>query len=208
MKRYARQLTMALALTVAGTPMAAVFARDTEAVVDPHAHHHIASSDTSRQVVAYTIPPVHLVRDDGKSVSLPQELNDGRPIVMNFIFTSCTAICPLASQTFALLQQKLGADKDRVRLVSISIDPEQDTPARLTAYARKFGAGPEWHHYTGSLQASLAAQRAFDVYRGDKMSHSPVTLLRAAPDRPWVRIEGFASADDLLGEIRDMLAAN
>jgi len=211
MKPFASSLTHSfiIALTLAAPgPMAAVLADDTAASADPHAHHHAARPEISRRIVTYTVPPVRLVREDGKRVSLPDELNDGRPVVLNFVFTSCTTICPLTSQTFAQLQQQLGADRDRVRLVSISIDPEQDTPARLAAYARKFGAGPEWRYYTGTLAASIATQRAFDVYRGDKMNHGPVTLLRAAPDQPWIRIEGFASATDLLGEIRGMLAAN
>jgi protein SCO1/2 len=91
--------------------------------------------------------------------------------------------------------------------VSISIDPEQDTPARLREYAGRFHAGPAWHHYTGTVEASIALQRAFDAYRGDKMSHVPVTFLRAAPGRPWVRIDGFASSAELEGEVRGLLAA-
>lgn len=171
---------------------------------DPHAMHHqmMTRSDINRSVNNYTIPEVKLVREDGKTVSLPDELNDGRPVVMNFIYTTCTTICPLMSQTLERLQGMLGADRDKVHLVSISIDPEADTPARLAAYARRHHAGPEWQHYTGTVQASAEAQRAFDVYRGDKMSHTPVTLVRLAVGKPWIRFDGFASADDLLKEIR------
>ena len=135
-------------------------------------------------------------------VSLPKEMNDGRPVVLNFIFTSCGSICPLMSQTFAQFQRKLGAGAVKVHLMSISTDPEQDTPARLTEYARQFHAGPGWQHYTGTVDASLAAQRAFDVYRGDRMSHTPVTLMRAAPGKPWIRIDGFLTPDELVDEYR------
>jgi protein SCO1/2 len=165
------------------------------------------SQAATRSTVQYSVPRVTLVRDDGKSVSLPQEMNDGRPVLLNFIFTSCGSICPLMSQIFADFQRKLGADAQHVHLMSISTDPEQDTPARLTEYAHRFDAGPEWRHYPGTLDASLAAQRAFDVYRGDKMSHTPVTLLRAAPDKPWRRIDGFVTPDELLHEYRQLLAS-
>src|ERR1700751_1864291 len=90
----------------------------------------------------YTVPIVQLVRDDGKVVSLPDEMNDGRPVVLNFIFTTCSSICPLTSQVFAQFQQRLGAGRDPVHLMSISVDPEEDTPARLREYAHKFHAGP------------------------------------------------------------------
>lgn len=155
----------------------------------------------------YAIPAVRLVREDGKPVSLPDEMNDGRPVVLNFIFTTCTSICPLMSATFEQFDRRLGPDAARVHLMSISIDPEHDTPARLLEYARKFHAGPEWQHYTGTLDASVTAQRAFDVYRGGKMSHSLVTLMRAAPGKPWLRIEGWATPDDLLHDYRELLAA-
>ena len=157
--------------------------------------------------VEYTIPQLQMVRDSGKSVSLPQELDDGRPVIMNFIFTTCATTCPLSSQTFSAFQRKLGAERARVHMVSISIDPEQDTPARLRAYAKKFNAGPQWQHYTGTLQASLAAQQAFGAYRGDKMSHTPLTLMRASPGKPWTRIEGFVTPDQLLQHYHELLAA-
>jgi protein SCO1/2 len=168
---------------------------------DPHAHCHQAPPGAARATAAYTIPDVELVRDDGKTVQLGQELDDGRPVVLSFIFTSCTTICPTITATLAQLQRKLGPARDQVHLVSISIDPEFDTPARLREYARKFGAGPEWQHYGGTLAASREVQRAFGAYRGDKMNHAPVTLVRTAPGKEWVRIDGFASADQLLAEL-------
>ncbi len=167
-----------------------------------------AASKATRTTAEYSIPQVTLVRDDGKRVQLTEELNDGRPVVMNFIFTTCTSICPLLSQTLARLQDELGAERDRVHIVSISIDPEEDTPARLAAYAKKHHAGPEWQHYTGTVEAIISTAKAFNVYRGDKMSHTPVTLVRKAPGEAWVRFDGFASPNELLREISDKLATN
>jgi protein SCO1/2 len=198
MKTYPTLLMSArlLALTTAtGDSLA-------DTMSDPHAHHHMMMQRTSMSQVNYDVPPVRLVRDDGKAVSLPEELNDGRPVILNFIYTTCTTVCPVTSHTFEQLQEMLGEERTKVHMISISIDPEQDTPERLAAYARKYEAAPQWHFYTGTSEASLTAQRAFDVYRGDKMNHSPVTLLRAAPGKSWERIEGFASAEDLLREYR------
>ncbi len=160
-----------------------------------------------RSTAMYTIPQVQLVRDDGKRVMLQDEFKDGKPVVMTFIFTTCTTICPLISKTLLKLQNGLGPDRDRVHIVSVSIDPEEDTPSRLTAYAKELHAGPEWHHYTGTVQAIIATARAFDVYRGDKMGHTPVILLRPEPDKPWVRFDGFPTPDQLLREIRSEVAA-
>jgi protein SCO1 len=197
---------VALALALIGTWLtlpAVVFAdtpSDSSEASVPSGKLSIATRD-------YMVPAVRLVRDDGRSVSLAEEINDGRPVVLNFIFTSCSSVCPLMSQVFAQFQQKLGAERDKVHLMSISIDPEEDTPARLREYARKFHAGPEWQHYTGTIEASLATQKAFGVYRGDKMSHAVVTLLRAVPGQPWRRIDGFLTPDALLAEYQRLVAA-
>lgn len=212
MKTFAKTLVSTLALVVAGTasPLAAItLADEMPDMHDPHAHHHMMQMpETTRHTAEYTVPNVEVVREDGKTVALPDELNDGRPVILNFIYTTCTAVCPLVSQTLSQLQRKLGDERDQVHLVSISIDPEEDTPARLAVYAKKYGAGPEWQHYTGTLAASVETQRAFGAYRGDKMNHTPVTFLRAAPGKPWIRIEGFATANELLEEIRHMLPSS
>ena len=174
---------------------------------DVHAHMHHAVAETGRVVTRYSVPDVQLVREDGTSVRLDQEMADGRPVVLAFVYTTCTTVCPLISNTLADVQSRLGDQRERVHLMSISIDPEQDTPARLRDYARTFHAGPEWQHYTGTLAASQTAQRAFGVYRGNKMDHAPATLVRAAPGDEWVRINGFATADQLLAELPALTAS-
>ncbi|MGZ3439882.1 MAG: SCO family protein [Polyangia bacterium] len=178
---------------------------DAAAAPDPAAsHHHDPLKRATRSTADYKLPHVTMVRDDGKKVSFPEDLDDGRPLVLNFVFTTCATICPVMSQVFSQLQDKLGADRTKIHMVSISIDPEQDRPARLAEYAKKLQAGPQWRLYTGTVQASEAVQRAFDAYRGDKMNHTPITFLRAAPGQRWVRIDGFASADELANEVRDL----
>lgn len=143
---------------------------------------------------------VRLQRADGKWVRLDDELDGGGPVVLNFVFTSCSAICPIQSRVFAELQGKAGPG---LRLFSISIDPLNDTPERLREYARKIGAGNGWRFYTGTPDSSAAAERAFDVYRGNKMNHAPVTYVRTRPGARWQRVDGYASADQLLATLRE-----
>jgi protein SCO1/2 len=175
-----------------------------------HHHHHEESTATSkaaqRSEVAVKLPDVTLVRQDGAKVPLLKELDDGAPVMLTFIYTSCTTVCPVMSKIFSDVQGLLGKDLDRAKMVSVSIDPEYDTPPRLVEYAKRFGAGPRWQHYTGTVSASLAVQKAFNAYFGDKMSHRPVVFLRAKPGNPWVRYEGFAAADVIAREYRTLVA--
>jgi protein SCO1/2 len=184
-----------------------VLARDPQKDAHPCCHSAPSGEAPWREASArYDVPDVALTRSDGAVVSLRREIDDGKPVFLNFVFTTCTTVCPAMSRTFAQIQSRLGAERDRVHLISVSIDPEHDTPPRLAEYAREMGARPGWAFYTGTAEASLAAQRAFDVYRGDKMNHPPVTFLRVAPGKPWVRIEGFASAEELVSHYRRLVA--
>ncbi|HEX9179663.1 MAG TPA: SCO family protein [Burkholderiales bacterium] len=171
-----------------------------------HSHHQQAPAPAGYQRAEekFKLPQVTLVREDGKRVEFPKDMDDGRPVVLNFIYTTCTAICPMLSQTFAEFQKKLGPEVAKVRMVSISIDPEQDTPKRLAEYAKRYGAGPQWTHYTGTLEASIKVQKAFRAYYGDKMNHKPAVFMRAAPGKPWVRLDGFTTPDDLVVEYRKL----
>lgn len=159
----------------------------------------------TRSVATYTPPAVTLVDAQGEQVPLASVLDSPGPVFLQFIFTTCPSICPLLTSTLSAAQGELG---EGVRKVSISIDPEFDTPARLREYARRFKAGPEWWFLTGSREDVAAVQKAFDAYRGNKMSHEPLTFLRLAPGEPWVRFAGPMTGAELANELAARLAAN
>lgn len=206
--RFSRLQFLAISVSAAIACLGGIsgYANDAAGSMGGHGHPATASSSsgsTSRRTADYNVPDIRLVRQDGALVRLRAELDDGRPVILSFIFTSCGTVCPLLSHTLSQVQARLGVNRDRVHIVSISIDPEEDTPARLREYASTYQAGPEWQHYTGTVAASETVQRAFDVYRGAKMDHAPATLVRPAPGAPWVRIDGFATADQILAELPD-----
>ncbi|MBL3527696.1 MAG: SCO family protein [gamma proteobacterium endosymbiont of Lamellibrachia anaximandri] len=153
----------------------------------------------------YRMPERKLVSMDGQATSLATELEGDKPVMLNFIFTTCTTICPVLSATFSQVRESLGAESRNVTMVSISIDPEYDTPERLNEYARLYGADDQWRFLTGRVEDIIAIEKAFDAYRGTKMSHEPLTFLRADGDSPWVRIEGIASADDIVKEYEQLV---
>jgi protein SCO1 len=177
-----------------------------------HSHHAAmaAAAGTEgykRSLKTYAaIPDLVLTDAEAKPVRLRELLAGGEPVMLNFIFTTCTTICPVMTKVFADVRTRLGQEADNLRMVSISIDPENDTPAQLKAYAQKFGADSHWTFLTGPVRDVAAVQRAFDTYDSDKMNHQPLTLLRAAPGGEWVRIDGFATPDQLAGEYRNTLA--
>jgi protein SCO1 len=108
-------------------------------------------------------PPFALTAQDGKPVAL-QDFR-GKVLAVNFIYTSCPDICPLLTAKMAKVQDELGADfGPRVDFVSITLDPENDTPEVLKNFAEAFEAKPAgWSFLTGAPAAIAAVIRQYGV---------------------------------------------
>lgn len=159
-----------------------------------------------RTEVAYDVPDVSLINQNGQRVKLRELLNNSdKPILVDFVYATCTTICPVLSAGFANLQRKLGPDAQQVHLISISIDPEHDTPPVMKEYLERYGAQPGWDFYTGKRTDVFDVMKVFDVYVQDKMQHLPVTFLKAPGNPRWVRIYGLIGTADLMAEYRKLL---
>ena len=197
-------LSLAVIALPRGTPIKGYAGQEQSRLKD---HEHSAPAvevKYSRTIADYQPPDVPLVNQDGSKTSVSSVLKHDGPIMLQFIFTTCPTICPVMSSTFSAAQTKLGEDLGKGRMISISIDPEHDTPERLRDYARRFRAGQQWLFLTGSAEDIAAVQKAFDAYRGSKMRHEPLTFLRAGPGAPWVRLDGLMSATQLVAEYRGL----
>lgn len=107
-----------------------------------------AATGTDALPIYKTVGEFDLTNRDGSTVT-PAELA-GKPYVADFIFTSCPGVCPVLSKRM----QEFAATvpQDEVNLVSVSVDPETDTPNVLEAYAQKHQAGDHWYFLTGSRE--------------------------------------------------------
>jgi protein SCO1/2 len=169
------------------------------------AAHGAGSQSPERSVARYATPEVTLLSQDRVELRLRELLEVDGPVLVNFIFTTCTTICPILSAGFSNLQGMLGEEASRVQLVSISIDPEHDTPEVLKQYQRRYRGKAGWEFLTGSRADIDKVMRAFDTFVPDKMSHRPVQLLRSSRDGRWVRIDGFVSGAYLMKEYRSLV---
>ncbi|HYQ47844.1 MAG TPA: SCO family protein [Thermodesulfovibrionales bacterium] len=159
-----------------------------------------ATPKYKRTVEGYSAPDVVLVNQDGKKVKFTSLVNSGKPVMLDFIYGTCTTICPVLSAGFSNFQNKLGKDTGAVQLISISIDPEHDTPLVMKDYLSRFRAKPGWDFLTGSREDIDRVMRAFDAYVPNKMAHYPLTLLKAANSGQWVRIYGMVGMSVLMHE--------
>ena len=155
----------------------------------------------TRTDVTVDPPNVTLIDQDGVRVKFRDLLLSDKPVFVDFIYATCTTICPVLSAGYTSIQRKLGDDLDRVTLVSITIDPENDGPEELTAYLERYRAKPGWEFLTGTRADIDAVMQAFDAYIPDKMSHKPLLFIRTPKDGSWVRLYGFAGSADLMAEL-------
>jgi protein SCO1 len=152
-----------------------------------------AGGDTPLPVIG-PAPPFTLTSQDGKPVALA-DLR-GKVVAVTFIYTECPDICPMLTQKMVQVQDELGADfSKKIAFVSISLDPEHDTPEVLKDYAQFWGAKPEgWSFLTGSLDAVRDVTRRYGVFFSKKedgsVEHSQLTTLVDADGQMRVQYLG------------------
>lgn len=163
------------------------------------------SKKYKRTIEHYSIPNVALINQDGKKVRLATLLNSDQPVIVDFIYGTCTTICPVLSAGYANLQGKLGAGSQMPRLISITIDPEHDSPNVMKEYLKRYRAKPGWDFLTGSRADIDTVMKGFNAYIPDKMSHYPLNLIRSPKDGSWVRLFGIMSSREFLEEYQSVI---
>ena len=162
---------------------------------------------SSGKFTKMNIPDVELLDQDGRKIHFYTDLVKGRTVVMNFIFTTCTTICPPLGATFARVQKELGDKVGRdVRFISISVDPATDTPERLKAWGAKFHAGDGWTFVTGNKPQVDELLRALGASSARREDHSPTILIGNDAHGDWTRTYGLANTSQLVQIIDNIIA--
>lgn len=156
------------------------------------------------------LPDVVMVNQNGKSARMSEILKN-KITVINFIYTSCTSVCQILTSNFRQLEKALESiDKENgVQLISISIDPETDTPARLLQYATKQRIDLEkWTLLVSNLNSIERFSRALGFSNVDKSTHAPGVVIWDDIDKQWQRFVGITPPHVLSKEISKLPAIN
>src|SRR5205807_2384601 len=95
-------------------------------------------------------PNIELINQDGRKLRFYDDLIKSKIVVIQFMFTNCDQLCPMVTPNLVKVQRQLQEQAPgEVNIVSISVDPDHDTPKALKAYAAKFHVGPGWQFLTG-----------------------------------------------------------
>jgi protein SCO1/2 len=148
---------------------------------------------------------VELTNQNGEKVRLYSDLIAGKTVVINSFFTTCVGICPIMAATFTRIQNKLGDRLGRdVILISVSVDPVTDTPARLRAYAKSMSAKPGWYFVTGKKENVEQALAKLGLRAATKEEHTSVMIIGNEPKGVWKKAFGLASSDDIVKMVEDV----
>ena len=164
----------------------------------PHDHSHMAKTAEESPAQKY-FTDVELTNQDGKKVRFYSDVLKGKIVVVNAFFTSCTSVCPPMNRNLERIQQALGERVGRdVFLVSITVDPEVDTPARLKDYSKKFHAGPGWVFLTGKKENLDWALYKLGQYVENKDDHTTIFIVGNEPTGLWKKAFGMANVGELV----------
>lgn len=148
---------------------------------------------------------VSLTNQNGERVNLKRDLVSDRIVVMGFIYTTCTTICPVISSIMGKVQQQLGAKVGtEVQLVSITVDPLRDTAPRLLTYANRFQHGPGWAWLTGTPQAIDATLKGLGTWTADPENHPPLIMIGDGHSSHWTRFYGFTDPQLLVERVEQL----
>lgn len=138
------------------------------------------------------LPDVEVVTHEGKTVRFYSDLVKDKAVAVNFIFTDCSTICPASGALFASLQKQSARG---VHFISVSIEPDKDTPKRLAAWSERFRTGASWTLVTGKPAAIEAIVKAFGATTARPQDHQPLTIIGSDATHVWTRLYGFPGSD-------------
>ncbi len=149
---------------------------------------------------------VELINQDGQKMRFYSDVLKDKVVVINTFFTTCTGVCPPINRTLERMQEALGdrLGKDAF-LVSMSVDPETDTPSKLKEYSRRFHARPGWIFLTGKKENVDWALYKLGQYVETKDGHTTIIIIGNEPKGLWKKAFGMAQADELMKIVEDVI---
>ena len=165
-----------------------------------------AASARVRSPAGKYFSDVELINQDGQKMRFYSDVLKDKVVVINTFFTTCTGVCPPINRTLERMQEALGdrLGKDAF-LVSMSVDPETDTPSKLKEYSQRFHARPGWIFLTGKKENVDWALYKLGQYVETKDGHTTIIIIGNEPKGLWKKAFGMAKADELMKIVEDVI---
>ena len=176
--------------------------------VIPHSRSDVVTEASPKQRAAqifFSDRP--LVTQHGERVRFYTDVLRGKTVLIHFIFTQCTDSCPTQTARVAAVQSLLSDAASRgIAFVSISVDPEHDTPHALDEYASRFGARPGWTFLTGNKTDVDDVLRRVGQLAPTREAHTTLFLLGNVKSGRWIKLHPDSDPADIAGQLRSLAA--
>ena len=151
------------------------------------------------------IPDTLLVDQSGKQVRLYSDLIKDKIVLVHFFFTKCSDVCPMQSRSLMKLKSRLGDRLGRdVFFISISRDPLNDTPEKLSEWGKRYGVGAGWTLVTGDTPVIKKLLWDFTGEDIGQISHESLVLIGNDRTGVWTSTDGLLLTDELVKTIDDV----
>ncbi|HEV7504466.1 MAG TPA: SCO family protein [Thermoanaerobaculia bacterium] len=151
------------------------------------------------------IPDVEVRDQDGRKLRFVSDLLKNRTVVVSFFYTRCKGICPITGRALARLQAALSAaGRNDVYILSLSKDPEVDTPRRLKAWGKRLGVKPGWLLLTGEKQKMDELLLTLSGDPAQRGEHSDALLILDLDRGVWIRDAAFLDPEHYLQIVDDI----
>lgn len=166
----------------------------------------VVAQEPAPSAAAKYFSDVELINQDGEKLRFYNDVLKNKVVIINAFFSTCTSVCPPMNRNLEKIQDALGdrLGKDAF-IVSITVDPETDTPTRLKEYSRRFHARPGWTFLTGKKENVDWALYKLGQYVETKGDHSTVIIIGNEPKGLWKKALGLAKSDELLRIVEDVI---
>jgi len=172
----------------------------------PHDHSHMSKNPEQASPAEKYFTDVELLNQDGKKVRFYSDVLKGKTVIVNAFFTSCTSVCPPMNRNLQKIQEALGDRMGRdVFLVSITVDPEVDTPEKLKKYAQSFHAGPGWIFLTGKKENLDWALYKLGQYVESKDDHKTILIIGNETTGLWKKAFAMANLAELVQVVESVV---
>jgi protein SCO1/2 len=170
--------------------------------VTASAQSEASKTRTPGEVAANYFPNSVLINQNNQSVHFFDDLLKGKTVLINFMFTTCTGICPAMTANLEKVQTQLGdrVGKD-INMISVTVDPITDRPEALKNYATKFGVKPGWHFITGSKPDLDLVLRKLGGWVEDKNDHNSILMIGNVETGEWVKMLAMATPSDIVESV-------
>ena len=143
-----------------------------------------------------------LVERSGANMRFRQEVIADHRIVVGAIYTGCSTICPITTAIFQNLEAELDQrGMDDVRLISLTLDPANDTPEALSEAADMAEAGPNWLWLTGDKPLLDEVLFGLGAYSRDIVEHPPVFVVGDGESGTYRQLFGFPAIEEFIAEL-------